>query len=125
MAEALTRERAEMIRIARESLPAVGDRADVVLREVSYRRALVPAFGELRRRFDQPREEAVRLLELLALHRLDPLQEQRVERRLTGLGPQLPPGGRGAGRPPGILTSQHLQRLTLGHGRRPRGLLAA
>ncbi len=75
MAEALTRERAEMIRIAREGLPAVGDRGDVVLREVSYRRALVLAFGELRRRFDQPREEAVRLLELLALHRLDPLQE--------------------------------------------------
>src|SRR5882724_3283108 len=120
VAEALTRERAEMIRVAREGLPAVLDRAGIALREVSYRRALVPAFGELRRRLDQPREEAVRLLELLALHRLDPLQQERVELRLTGLVPQLPQRGRGAGRPHGIVTSQHRQCLTLGHGKTAR-----
>jgi len=117
MAESLARQRAEMIRVARERLAAVGDRAGIVLRHVSDGRALVPALGELRRPLDQPREDGVGLRELLTLHRLDPLEEECVELRVTRLVPQLPQRGRRAGRPHGIVASQHRQRLAFGHGK--------
>src|SRR5438445_7071042 len=57
MAEALARKRPEMARVARERLAAVGDRARVILCQVSDGGALVPALGKRRRLLDQPRED--------------------------------------------------------------------
>src|SRR5207247_1173634 len=57
MAEALVRKRPEMARVARERLAAVGDRARVILCQVSDGGALVPALGKRRRLLDQPRED--------------------------------------------------------------------
>src|SRR5215831_2189106 len=54
VAEPLTRQRAEVVRIAPEGLLTVSDRALVVLGDVADGRALVPALGEL----GSPRDHA-------------------------------------------------------------------
>src|SRR5262249_41945758 len=116
--EALAGQRPEVIRVARERLAAVGDRAGIVLRHVPDRRALVPALGELRRRVDQPREDAVSLFQTSALHRLDAPQKQGIELAPSRLMPQLPQRVCRASGTRGIVAAQNGQRLSLGHRHR-------
>src|SRR5207245_3114384 len=72
MAEALARKRPEMARVARERLAAVGDRARVILCQVSDGGALVPALGKRRRLLDQSRGGRLRVPPLVSLARPDP-----------------------------------------------------
>src|SRR5262245_959630 len=53
VAEPLPRERAEVVRVPCERLPAVRDRVLVLLRHVPNRRALVPSLREARRGLDE------------------------------------------------------------------------
>src|SRR6266511_5408538 len=79
MAQTLSREGAEVIRLAGDGLLAIGDGAFVVAREVAHGGALVPAFGEVGRARGEPGEARFGLDEILALHRLDALEEKRVD----------------------------------------------
>src|SRR5687767_741408 len=117
VAERLPRERAEMMWIARERLATVGDGADVVLREITDRRPLVPALREAGRDRDQPVEMLLGLRELLRLHGLDAAPQQVVELRPPRLMPQLPERGGGGGGADGVRRAQDGQRFLLGHGR--------
>src|SRR6266536_5297368 len=82
VAEALPRQRAEVVRVARDGLTAIRDRARIVLRDEARGRALVPAFRVPRRHLDHAREERLRRLHVLPLHRLDPLAEDRIHLRV-------------------------------------------
>src|SRR5581483_2649113 len=113
MTETLSGQGAEVIRVSRERLAAVGDRAREVPGQVAHGGALVPGLGEVGRRLDQLREDVRRPPEILPLHRLDALAQPPVELRPARLMPELPQlGGRLRGAH-GIVTPQHGQRLAL------------
>src|SRR3989454_12325186 len=106
MAEALARKRPEMARVARERLAAVGDRARVILCQVSDGGALVPALGKRRRLLDQSREDRLRGRQIVTLDRLDPLAQERVQLRIARSVPHLPQRRLGARGPHEVIAPQ-------------------
>src|SRR5207249_1525023 len=91
VAEPLPRQRPEVVRVARERLLAVGDRALVVLGHVADGRALVPALGERGRLLDHLREDRLGPAEIAPLHRPDALAHERVDPAAPRAAPHLPP----------------------------------
>src|SRR5207244_3962522 len=79
VAEPGARQRAEVMRVARERLLAVGDRALVVLGHVADGRALVPALGERGSPRDHAGEDGLGAGEVPALHDGDALAKERVD----------------------------------------------
>ncbi len=86
----VTRERAEMARIALHDLAAVGQRAPVVAGEEVGGGALVPAFGEGGLAADDLAESLDRLRKAPRLHLLDARCQPPVDARVPRAGPQQP-----------------------------------
>src|SRR5215510_882658 len=116
VAEPLTRQRAEMVRIAPERLLAVGDRALVVLGDEADGRALVPAFGKLGSARDHAGEDVLGRGEIAALHQLDPFAQERVDLRVAGAMPHGPQLGFGSCRRGVVGSDQGLEAFGFGHG---------
>src|SRR5207244_10663164 len=78
VAEPGARQRAEVMRVARERLRAIGDRALVVLGHVADGRALVPPLGERGSPRDHAGEDGLGAGEVPALHDGNALAEDRA-----------------------------------------------
>ena len=106
----------EVARVPRERLLAVGDRAPVVAGQVSRGGPLVPPLREVRGLRDDLGEQGQRAVEPPALHGLDAAAQEGIDRRASGLAPEVPQDGLGAGRRLGVGAAQGGQGLLLGHG---------
>lgn len=78
VAQPLARGGAEVIAIARQSLLTVEDGATVIFSQITHRRALIPALGEIGLPLNHARKEIFRFFQASSLHGIDARTKQPV-----------------------------------------------
>src|SRR5215470_5272321 len=121
MAEALAREGPEVVGIAGEGLSTIRNGGGIVLGHVTDGGPLVPSLREGRGRLDEAGEGGFRRVQILPLHRLDPVAEHPVEPRVAGAVPHPPESVGSARGRRHIVASKSVERLLLRH-RHPASL---
>jgi hypothetical protein len=111
MAETLPGSSAEVIRIARQSFLAIGDRVGELFHHVAYGSSLIPTFGKVWSPLDDPAEQNIRFGEFALLHRFDPSAKNPLGLGIAGAAPASPENRFRRGGKLGIIAFECCQRF--------------